>query len=246
MTAKTIIDHLNHYIIYNSFHRHPNLFIYNSTISNSFPRQCRLSRARRAEAAGMQHLGVAARRAGAASFTAAPHPFRIGQAGGRASPSEYGDHLQPNMAGRGPWSVIWPNFVPRVAATDCIGPGHRRKCCRGRQHVPGGRLRAGCSTWERLCVVGQAPEALSGHSCVVGGGSPARSGATDKLSWPDIDLFRRFSRSPLIINSHTKIIGRRTNCGDFLDHHQLLLINTQKSSGDGRVAEIFSIATNYY
>ena len=43
VTAKTIIDHLNHYIIYNSFHRHPNLFIYNSTISNSFPRQCRLS-----------------------------------------------------------------------------------------------------------------------------------------------------------------------------------------------------------
>ena len=81
---------------------------------------------------------------------------------------------------------------------NCIGPGHRRKCCQGRQNVPGGRLCAGCSTWERLCVVGQAPEALSGRNCVVGGGSPARSGATDKLSWPDIDLFRRlrrFSRS---------------------------------------------------
>ena len=122
--------------------------------------------------------------------------------------------------------------------------------------------------------IGQAPGTTSVHNWLVDGRSSARSGTTgpgrtqssqglrctssrtavgttvttplwSKLSWPDIDLFRRlrrFSRSPLIINphtnhretdelprfsrsplifinKHTKIIARLTSCGDFLDRH---------------------------
>ena len=55
---------------------------------------------------------------------------RAQQAGGRASPSEYWAHQQPNMAGRGPLPVTQLNFVPRAAfpaTTAASGPDIGRK-----------------------------------------------------------------------------------------------------------------------
>jgi len=70
--------------------------------------------------AGLPHLGVAAHHPPGPRSTA-----RACQAGGRASPSEHWDHRQPNMAGRGPVSVIRTNFVSRAAftaTTTALGP----------------------------------------------------------------------------------------------------------------------------
>ncbi len=72
-----------------------------------------------------------------------------------------------------------------------IGPGHRRKWCRARQHAPGGRLRPGRGTWERPCVVGQAPGTLSGTRQPVDERSRGRSGTSGRQAWPHIGHFRR-------------------------------------------------------
>ena len=76
--------------------------------------------ARTATVTGMQRVGAAARRRPGPRDTAGAH-----HAGGRASPSEYWDYEKPNMAVRGPVSVIRTHFVPRAAfsaATTALVP----------------------------------------------------------------------------------------------------------------------------
>ena len=143
--------------------------------------------ARTTTVTGMQHPGVAAPRRPGPGDTAGAQ-----QAGGRASPSEYWDHRQPNMAGRGPAPVIRTYFVPRggvfgdptalgpnIAGNPAAEDDFGRENGRGRDAAPGS---------------GRAPSARPrGHYLSAAGqwaGAPQRDQPPfSKLSWSDIALF---------------------------------------------------------
>jgi len=133
--------------------------------------------ARKAEAAGMQHLGAVARRRPGPRDTPRAH-----QAGGRASPGEHGDHWCPKMVSRGPLPVIHTNFISQAAfaataaalgrsiarkpaADDNLGPdgGWGRDAAPGSGHASSARPRGHYlgigSWWMRAPQRDQAPPA---------------------------------------------------------------------------------------